>query len=61
MLPNQPVRAITDSPSGGWPTFCRGCPALAFFARVGTQYLRRGGEPDFDDELSKRGNLELWL
>jgi hypothetical protein len=46
---------------GARPTFAEAAPPLAFLARVGFQHLRRGGEPDSEDELSKRGNLELWL
>ncbi len=34
-------------------------PNLAFFARLGTQQLGRGEEPDFKNELSKRINLGL--
>ncbi len=36
-------------------------PALSGVEEVATQHLRRAGEPDFEDEISKRGNLELWL
>ena len=43
---------------GAGPPFAEAATTLAFFARVGTQHLRRSGQPDFEDELSKRVNLD---
>jgi hypothetical protein len=57
------VQTLRKGPFG-WPTFpssitFEAAPPLR--ARVGTQHLRRSGQPDFEDELSKRATSNYVL